>query len=254
MISINRADCPPSLQKPPESIVKNDYSNEDVIHTLMVMQYGKCCYCERYIKELPKTEREVDHYVPRSSFKREDGTFPWHLINAWQNLLYSCRTCNSRKHNKHPFNTEIKKREIIDPSDDSIDPEDHIGFIFDYPIFEYQAKDGSQLGDSTIEKLKFKERKDLIRRFRKIWLEIENHFCDMYTSLESGDNHGIDQKRNELSRVMSAHQDFSCFKRKFIQTRLAELNEKQIPKLEERQRKHFPRIDLNIPSRYEVVN
>ena len=254
MIRINRIDCPQSLQKPPESIDKDDCNNDDVIQALMNMQYGKCCYCERNLKDLSKTERELDHYIPRSSFRGEDGTFPWHLINAWQNLLYSCRTCNSRKHNKHPFNRETNEREIIDPSDDSIDPEDYIDFIFDYPLFAYKAKDESPLGSSTIKKLRFNERTDLIRRFRKIWVEIEDHFGDMINALEGDEEYKLNQKRNELSRVMSAHDDFSCFKRKFIQTRLAELNEKQIPKLEARHGRSFPRIEVYIPSGYEVVN
>jgi uncharacterized protein (TIGR02646 family) len=253
MIKIKRADCPPSLQDP-ERISKNDYKNTDVKNSLFAMQHGKCSYCERSLEELPETEREVDHYMPKNSFKDEKNNIPWHIANAWVNLLYSCRTCNSRKHEKPPINKQTGDREIINPSDEGINPEDHIDFKFDHPIIAYKAKDDSPLGASTIEKLKLSERKDLFQRFRKNILEIELHFIDLINAVENGQNNSIESKKRELSMAMSSHIPFSCFKRNFIRQRLAQLNEKEIPKLEERYNKNFPRIEIHFPKGFEVIH
>lgn len=253
MIKIKRNDCPVSLQKQDNKFVKDDYNKDDVKRVLMEMQHGKCCYCERDIKDVPKTEREVEHYVPKSAFKDENGNVQWHLANKWGNLMYACKTCNSRKSNKRPFNEATKEREIIDPSFEDIDPEDHIDFIFDDILINYKAKEGSSLGKSTIDKLKFLERTDLFGKFRKIKAHIEIHFKDLINALEGNNVTEIASLRNALSRAMSAHIPFAGFHRKFIKKRLRELNEYQIPKLENRYKKSFEHIEINFPKGYKTV-
>lgn len=253
MIKIERVHCPTSLQKSSEQITQNDYNNGDVKAALYKMQHRKCCYCERNFTELPPTEREVDHYVPRSSFKDVNGNIQWHLANEWKNLLYSCRTCNSRKWTKHPYNQETHALEIINPSDSHIDPEDHIDFEIDGPIMAHKAKDGSVLGASTIEKLSFTERTDLFREFRRIKSEIEGHFVDLINDIEAEDVININTKKNDLYRVMSAHLPFASFTRKFVRLRLNELNVNDLPKLEALHGKTYERINVQFPIGSEVA-
>jgi uncharacterized protein (TIGR02646 family) len=253
MIKIERTQCPTSLQKDPEQIRENDCNNDDVKTALMEMQYGKCCYCERKIRDLSATEREVEHYVPKSSLKDMHGKIQWHLANSWENLLYSCRSCNSRKSTKYPYNQETNEMEIINPSNPQIDPEDHIDFEIDFPIIAYKAKDGSALGAATIEKLRFRERVDLFRKFRKITVVIEDYFADLINNIEAEDRIEIDSKRNELFRFMSANLSFASFRRKFVRLRLNKLNDDDVPKLESRHGKSYERINVNFPTGSEVV-
>jgi len=88
MIRIHRGNCPLSLQKTGSEFVEGDYKKNDVLLALVEMQHGKCCYCERYLLELPPNEREVEHYIPRSYFKDDSGRIQWHLVithpvNGW---------------------------------------------------------------------------------------------------------------------------------------------------------------------------
>ena len=100
MIKINRVNCPVSLNKDDSKFTEKDYKNEDVVKALLNMQYYKCCYCERDLKELSDSEIEGEHYSPRSSFKDQNGNIQWHLANKWENLLCVCRSCNLRKSEK----------------------------------------------------------------------------------------------------------------------------------------------------------
>ena len=252
MIKIRRANRPASLDKPDHLFVKNDYKNNDVKGALLRMQYSKCCYCERDIGKLPKTEREVDHYVPRSAFKDSNGNIQWHSANQWGNLLYSCRTCNSKKGNKNPFK-DGNEREKIDPSVDDIDPEDHIDFVIEGIIISFKEKNGSLLGRTTIDNLKFDERIDLFGIFRRQAAELEVHFIDLINAITAEETAAITSLVNELSRVMSAHVPIAAFKRSFIRNRVRELNEEQIPRLERRYHRSYDRIEVHFPKGYETV-
>ncbi len=253
MIKILRRNCPQSLQKPNDQFVEDDYKKSDVLKTLLNMQYGKCCYCERYLLALSPTEREVDHFMPKSSFKDSSGRPQWHLANNWKNLLYSCRTCNNKKLNRSPFNQYSGEREIIDPSID-IDPEEHIEFIIDYPVISYKARNSSLLGGSTIDKLKLSDREDLYANHRKIMLEIETQFTDIINAIISNDTLAIKQAIKQLEMCMSANKPFAAFSRCFIRERLEKLNDKQLPRLEIKHGRSFEKIDLNMPKGYELVS
>jgi uncharacterized protein (TIGR02646 family) len=171
---IRRGNCPTSLQKNPDSFVASDYSKEDVKDELFKMQHQKCCYCERDLSELSSTERHVDHYVPQSEFDDQNGNREWHLANRWENLLYSCPKCNSSKSNQVPVNPSNGAIEIINPSDNTLDPEDHITFEIDEVLIYYTARNGSQVGASTIENLKFCERTDVIAGVKLYQVAVEN--------------------------------------------------------------------------------
>lgn len=209
------------------------------------MQHGKCCYCERKLSEVGRTEREVEHYVPRSAFKDTDGNIQWHLANKWENLLYACRSCNSKKGSQLPFNKTTKECEIIDPSCGDIDPEDHIDFVVEDCYITFKEKNKSLRGRSTIDKLRFTERTDLFSRFRRIKTQIEVHFMELINALVDNDIIGLKHGRKELSRSMSAHCPFTAFQRNFIAKRLKQLNENEIPKLRQQYGEDFERIEVH---------
>ena len=254
MIKINRVSCPPSLNKDDSEFVEKDYKKEAVVTALLQMQYYKCCYCERDLKDLSTTEREGEHYSPRSSFKDQNGIIKWHLANKWENLLYVCRTCNSKKLETPPFNKDSGEREIIDPTCPDIDPEDHSDFIIDDIVICFKETDGSALGDSTIEKLKFSNRLDLLKRFRKINKIIEGKFVDIVNALTSDNQHETDSLIKELSQRMNADKEFAAFSRNAIRKTQNQMNSVSIPKLEQHDERSYGRIDIVFPTGYEIIN
>ena len=118
MIHINRTDPPTVLSS---STARRRYGHQDVVRNLFNMQHGKCCYCEEYLPNLGPG-KQVEHFRPQSKYKK--------LTNDWNNLLLSCETCNSRKSNKFPLDTNGDAL-LLDPSDCTKDPEQHIEFVVD---------------------------------------------------------------------------------------------------------------------------
>lgn len=251
MINIRRTSCPVCLNKPEDEFVKNDCRKEEVINALSSMQHGKCCYCERKLNNLGRTEREVEHYIPKIAFGDRDGNIQWHLANKWDNLLYACRSCNSSKGQQLPFNSTTSEREIIDPCCKDIDPEDHIDFIIDDLFIFFVEQDGSSLGRSTIEKLKLDERSDLFGEFRRIKSIIDLQIVELVNAYMNHDTTSVTSNKNELSRATSAHLPFAAFQRKYIVKRLKELNN-QRPKFEARYGMSFDEIEINIHKGYET--
>lgn len=117
-----------------------------VARDLWQMQHSKCCYCESAIS---LAFNDVEHYRPKASVKQtrkakaEDGY--WWLAWTWSNLLFSCPSCNRSKLAKNdlfplakPANRLQPKAAppsqedplLIDPSNPTADPEDHVEFGF----------------------------------------------------------------------------------------------------------------------------
>ncbi len=255
MIIIKRTECPTSLDKHNNEFVENDYKKGDVIVALLDMQYRKCCYCEKSLKDNERTENEVEHFIPRNALKDEYGSVQWHLANMWENLLFSCRTCNSRKGIKPPFNATTKKQEIINPSCEDIDPEKHIDFVLDTAVYiSFKPKDNSNLGRLTIERLKLNTRRDLVRHFRQLKHEIESEFIYLTNAVESDNNMAIDEHKQALVRVMSADKPFAAFSRKYIGERLRKFNEEDLPILERKYNRSFDRITISFLKGNDIVH
>ena len=118
MIRIKRpAQEPPVLTT---SIDRRRYKLLQVRLALHDMQHGKCCYCERPIG-VNTSGKDVEHFRPR---RCKD-----HLYR-WENLLLACTDCNGAKWDKFP-KSEDGEPLLLDPSDSTLDPEDHIEFIVD---------------------------------------------------------------------------------------------------------------------------
>lgn len=227
MIKIHRSDPPECLVKSDDMFAKGDCRRPDVKYSLLGMQHGKCCYCERKISDLSDTEREVEHYVPKSALKDGAGNIQWYLANKWENLLYACRSCNSSKGKQHPIDSLTGDSMIINPSLEDLDPEDHIDFIIDDYLVLFAEKNNSSLGRSTIEKLKFHERSDLFSDFRRIKSDIDHTFMELVNASTSGDKATATSKLSELNRSTSAHRPFAAFQRNYIGKRAQELNDKR---------------------------
>lgn len=147
MISIDRDSvaCPNVLEGADDD--RNVFSHPEVVEALSHMQYGKCCYCERKIPNSGHS-RGVEHFRPKS-----EDMFP-ELKNTWSNLLHACAACNGFKGKKFRVDGDGNPR-IIDPSDPTIDPEDHLDFnTNDEEEDEFgriKPKNNSTLGEVSIE-------------------------------------------------------------------------------------------------------
>ncbi len=71
------------------------YAHETVKSTLIAMQHGKCCYCEKRIGDAG----DVEHFRPKGSVCQDENStelipgYYW-LAYDWDNLLYACKECN----------------------------------------------------------------------------------------------------------------------------------------------------------------
>ncbi len=238
MIKIKRCECPEVLADTPQEGIH--YNKQPVVEALHKMQNKKCCYCEQILPEGGQG-KAVEHFHPRSIYK--------HKINDWKNLLLACDQCNGNKSSKFPVYLPNKDGELvvidnptttdgepimIDPSDDSLDPEDHITFLVEDREDDILwglacEKNKSQRGRKTI---------DVIELYKKYYLEKHQIFLDklfdLYTALRTA--HiiiGNDQKKqiykDKLEMVMGAPNEFSALARAFARYKRLEKYGVKIP-------------------------
>lgn len=224
MIKIKRTSIPKVLKDSPSN--GKHYKKKEVVKALWEMQHGKCCYCERNITE-EGYEKAVDHFRPKSIFP--------YLTNHWENLLLACPQCNGNKSNKFavlnydnpdaPMIEELNTPSgnipaIIDPSNQKIDPEDHIGFDFigtiadkDFGIMK--AKDESMLGKVTIDTIKI-DSDFFIRKRRSHFLKnIFLDFRNLLVAKEENNEARLTSCKNAFLNHMSATGEFAAFVRAF---------------------------------------
>lgn len=71
------------------------WQDDNVTDVLYDSHHGKCCYCERKLDR--KRFMDVEHYRPKGKVEDVDGHAGyWWLAYKWDNLLWSCKTCNQK--------------------------------------------------------------------------------------------------------------------------------------------------------------
>ncbi len=65
---------------------------------------GRCAYCNLRDSAIT-TPFEIDHFIPRDVFKEVRPE----LLNAYDNLVYSCKKCNNAKSNQYSGDISQKK-------------------------------------------------------------------------------------------------------------------------------------------------
>lgn len=152
------------------------YGHASVKNVLQQAQFDKCCYCEGRFRGL--AAGDVEHFRPKAfsqQAQRSARLYPGYywLAYNWNNLLFSCQTCNrshkrnlfplsnpSRRVQKRTHSTSREKPLLIDPSGPD-DPRDHIRFYQEVP------RGVTRRGQTTIELLKL-DRSDLNDRRREL--------------------------------------------------------------------------------------
>ena len=199
---------------------RNRYGYGEVVEVLHRMQHGKCCYCEMCIAE-SRSGRHVEHYRPKSLFPA--------LTYQWNNLLLACADCNSAKLDKFPY-SEDRKPLLIDPSDPSADPEDHIEFVvrsgqkgphgIDWPVGLAVARNHSARGKATIETIKLWEghhigrRTETYKKLRLCYLLLREEKGKVDQG--NGDTQRVSQLRSELNSAADDDQAYAGLARSFL--------------------------------------
>lgn len=119
----------------------NVWNQAFIKEALLDLSKEKCCYCECNIKEESKY-MEVEHFLPKKYYPDK--------VVDWDNLLPSCKRCNSNKGEHDPNNDYI-----INPCND--DPKLHIA------MKHYRLKAKDQIGQSTIEVLYLNDTERLVQ-------------------------------------------------------------------------------------------
>ncbi len=180
-------------------------------------QSHKCAYCERLVGV---DGTPIDHFRPKKMALRADGKRDvdryWWLAWTWSNLFLVCATCNSpkRKGNHFPlragsavmptpprdarvvavewFDTSCERALLLDPSDQSIDPLDHMRWL---PIdrgevrsmWRWWLKPQTPEGHRTVEVLGLRTMdadinnlyRDVFRQFK---LAVEDQVAQQYVA------------------------------------------------------------------------
>jgi 5-methylcytosine-specific restriction endonuclease McrA len=97
----------------------NKYRHPEIKAALVTMFHGKCAYRESKITVV--TYGSIEHFRPKSKYI--DDTF------KWDNLLFSCDTCNNSGHkgDHFPLN-DFGDPILLDPTDGTLHISDHLEF------------------------------------------------------------------------------------------------------------------------------
>ena len=221
MIRINRSQPAPRILS--TSNANDRYRHRDVVDALLQMQHAKCCYCEIYIAD-SGAGKQVEHFRPQSLY--ED------LRYAWDNLLLACAECNHAKLDQFP-ESESKEPLLLDPSDPSIDPEDHIAFIVperptdvlaiqgngNLPVGLPVARNGSARGAKSIQLVKLyasqhvKRRGEVADKLRHAYLFFLTENQRIASGTGSPEKAG--QLKDDLQEAMQDHSNYAGFARAF---------------------------------------
>jgi uncharacterized protein (TIGR02646 family) len=158
------------------------YGAESVKKALRHAQYNKCCYCESK-KFLATSYGAVEHYRPKGAVqqargqKKEHPGYYW-LAYDWNNLLFSCTACNTKKRDLFPLrdnnararshydDIDLEQPFLVNPAVEN--PRDHIRFR------EGDPEPLTEIGKITIQVLDL--RRPELDEARREWLH-ELRFC-----------------------------------------------------------------------------
>jgi len=226
------------------------YSEEDVRNALIELFNKKCCYCESVL--LPVYFGDVEHFRPKAEITEAqaptDPGYYW-LASDWDNLLFSCKLCNSHKYhrvygqqttellgkmNQFPldnFNhvrdhnvgiaTEEPHRLLIDPCKDN--PEKFLDYGDEGNILSKKSLSGVKSPKGTVSiKVYALQRMDLVDERKKLRIAIEVQqqrvLEDALTLLEMIDTANqatVERLEARLKREMQVLKDFMDSKKPY---------------------------------------
>ena len=185
------------------------------------MQHGKCCYCELAISN-DGPDKHVEHFRPQSRCEE--------LKYEWDNLLLACAGCNVEKWCKFPVMDDGEPL-LLDPSDPTLDPEDHIEFVVSQkqpagrlplgklPLGLAIPRGQSRKGNKSIDVINLSGEHHTRRR-RETLFKLSSwrrSLMDELNLMASGDGnaHEIDRLKNKLLEACGDDQAYAGLARTF---------------------------------------
>jgi len=132
---------------------------------VLVKSHKKCCYSEIRLDEESKY-MEIDHFHPKILYKDE--------VLLWENLLPSCKKCNTAKGDH-----DTVKEPIINPFVNN--PKDYLYF----KNYRYYPLNNNQLGRITIDILDLNDREHFSIPRCKLGDKICERLEDIYDDIEN---------------------------------------------------------------------
>ena len=168
------------------------YRHKEVKAALKRAQHGKCCYCEGKFEA--HAGGDIEHYRPKGSIKQRrdsDRLYPGYfwLAYTWENLYWSCQTCNRSKSDLFPLQNDQQRARsstdnleneiplILDPGG-SKNPRCHIKFRDEIAVSNTDS------GKTTIEVVDL-NRLALQEERREYLNQIQNLFELIYIAKNS---------------------------------------------------------------------
>ena len=214
MIRITRTVQAPSILS--ISRANKRYNHNEVVQALHKMQHGKCCYCELHIAD-SGSGKQVEHFRPRSKFK--------YLWYDWSNLLLACADCNQAKLSKFPV-TDDGEPLLLNPSDPTLNPEDHIEFVVrerqingELPLGLAISRGCSPAGRESIRVIKLskghhiKRRRETLDKLRSCYTLLLTEA--RRTACGAGNAHEVDRLKNELKEANGDDKAYAGLARTF---------------------------------------
>lgn len=163
------------------------WKNKEIIKKLLESSKNKCAYCEIELQE-KDSYGEIEHFKCKT-------LYPDHVVD-WDNLLPSCKRCNTNK-----GSLDVNITSIINPYEE--DPKLHLSL----QNFRLYAKEGkNSKGDNTIKKLNLNEDERLTFARFKASNFINEQLEELVDNIDN-----IDFVRNGMSKVLRLCQRNKAF-------------------------------------------
>lgn len=209
MITIKRGTEPPILSGTPSDTAWKDDSVRCALHD---MQFDKCCYCEI---DLPDRQgnQQIEHFWPQKPYTEKKS--------KWCNLLIACAECNGTKRKQFPLDS-CGNPLLLDPSSETVDPEDHITFITLAPTPDDHLmigipypRDDSPLGESTIRTIQLDGR-DHNRFRRDLQGLLYEWYREYWEAFEANRVSRMDHCKSKFEARMDEGREYAAFTRQFV--------------------------------------
>jgi len=222
-----------SGRKPRSEDYAPHYNASDVKISLYDMQLGKCCYCERR-RDL-KLESDVEHFRPKAGVT-DENEHPgyWWLAYEWNNLLFSCKRCNTLyKKNYFPLISGTIRAQkkgdeayeqpiLIHPTEEN--PEDFISYHCEELIDEHLnkryfviifGKDRDNRGSDTITLLGL-DRDELIDELITISITLRGIATKMIAARYLNNEYLFREAADEIKSETKRDREDLAFRRAFF--------------------------------------
>lgn len=191
----------------------------------------KCCFCER--KRDLKRESDVEHFRPKASVNAESHPGYWWLAYEWDNLLFSCKSCNEEyKKTYFPLlpggiralkegdDLEKEKPVIINPVEEN--PEDYIGYEWQHSngkFVKVVGIDSDGRGEKN-RKLLGLNRSDLMLSRAELILTLDAIATAMKAGLHFGNHERdlINRNKKKIETETKSSTSYTGFRRAFFRS------------------------------------